>query len=56
MPQDPKTTEISQYMDKLYDHIYVSEPPTYIILLEDVEVDGLILKAGHYRDGEWLHD
>jgi len=46
-----QTTEISDYMDKVFNDMYVSEPPHYIILLEDLEVEGMVLKAGTYING-----
>ncbi len=53
---ESKTTKISEYMNKIYNDMYVSEKPHYIILLEDVDVDEMTLKAGHYKNGEWLHE
>lgn len=57
--KDLETTKISEYMNLMYSQILGGEPPTHVVLLEDMFIDnvlpksgaGITLKAGTYIDG-----
>lgn len=49
-PQMTNYEDIATLM-KYLDDQFKPEPPHYIILGEDIEIEGMILKAGTYIDG-----